>query len=448
MKNRNVAICGAGLCGTLLAIRLAQKGCKVTLLEKRPDMRKMTVAAGRSINLALSSRGLKALELIGLKEEVLKDCIPMKGRMIHAADGETRFSHYSGRENHHINSIPRGGLNMTLLDKADTYDNISTSFNTFCESLQLVDNSVQLTVKEGDSTKTLTFDAVFGADGAGSSIRKNLEQHNALTASQEFLSHGYKELTIPPGPDGSFRLEQNALHIWPREKFMIIALPNPDGSFTVTAFFPNEGKNSFEYLNSEERVVQFFDTYFSSLLPYCPTYLEDFFKNPVGRLGTITCSRWEAGGKALLIGDAAHAIVPFYGQGMNASFEDVVVFDELYDQYDGNWSLVFEEYSKLRKQDADAIALLALDNFHEMQNQVIHPYFVKKRQLEMQLEKTFEQYHSKYSLVTFCEHIPYSKAKELGRKQDELLLELCSSDEEVSLDKVMKQVNSLKETYL
>jgi len=448
MKKNNVVICGAGLCGTLLAIRLAQRGVNTTLIEKRPDMRKATVAAGRSINLALSNRGLRALELIGIKEEVLKSCIPMKGRMIHTTDGSQRFSHYSGRASNQINSVPRGGLNMTLLDKAETYDNLTLLFDTPCQSISINDDEVVLVCGKGQDTQTLQPDAVIGADGAGSSVRKSMSDSHHFTVSQDFLSHGYKELTIPPGPDGSFLLDQNALHIWPRGQFMVIALPNPDGSFTVTAFFPNEGPNSFAYLNSEERVTDFFEEYFAGLLPYCPDYLEDYFKNPVGRLGTISCAPWQVGGRVVLMGDAAHAIVPFYGQGMNASFEDVVVFDQLLDQYSDDWSKLLEAFSKQRKPNADAIAALALDNFYEMQDHVIHPGFVKKRKLEMQLEKNYPDYHSKYSLVTFCDHIPYSIAKELGRKQDQLLLELCAGEDSLSLDSVISKVNSLKQLYL
>ncbi len=449
MKKNTVVICGAGLCGTLLAIRLAQKGCQVTLIEKRPDMRKASIAAGRSINLALSNRGLRALDLVGIKEEVLKTCIPMKGRMIHTTDGMQRFSHYSGREQHHINSVPRGGLNMTLLDKAETYENIKIYFETPCKTIELSDDCVQVVLGDGAFTKVLTPDVVIGTDGAGSAVRKSLEVTHQLAVSQSFLSHGYKELTIPPGPDGGFLLDQHALHIWPRGKFMVIALPNPDGSFTVTAFFPNEGPDSFAFLDSEERVTAFFEQYFAELIPYCPDYLNDFFKNPVGRLGTISCAPWQVGGRIVLMGDAAHAIVPFYGQGMNASFEDVVVFDELYDKHNGDWSTVIEAFSQKRKPDADAIAALALDNFHEMQDHVIHPGFVKKRQLEMQLEKNYDDYHSKYSLVTFCEQIPYSVAKALGRKQDQLLLELCTNEEEsIELDTVMKKLAVLKADYL
>lgn len=444
-----MVISGAGLCGTLLAIRLAQKGCNVTLAEKRPDMRKTSVAAGRSINLSLSDRGLRALELVGVKEDVLKTCIPMNGRMIHAGDGTQRISNYSGRPDHFISSVPRGGLNMVLLDKADAYENISILFETPCQSIQLTDDQIQVTLGEGSTAQTLQPDVLIGADGAGSAVRRNLEQAEKITVNQEFLSHGYKELKIPAGPNGSFLLEQNALHIWPRGAFMVIALPNPDGSFTVTAFFPNEGDNSFAYLNSEERTTQFFETNFSSLLEYSPDYLQDFFNNPVGRLGTISCSPWHADGKVLLIGDAAHAIVPFYGQGMNASFEDVVVFDELYDLHQGNWSEILPAFSKKRIGDADAIAELALDNFYELQDHVIHPEFVRKRQLEMKLEQHYPNYHSKYALVTFCDQIPYSKAKALGRKQDELLLELCSMEkEQISLDMVMKKMEALRESYL
>lgn len=443
-----VLIVGAGLCGTLLAIRMAQKGHQVLLHEKRGDMRKETMSAGRSINLALSNRGLKALALIDMEEEVLSECIPMRGRMIHTLDGQTRFSPYSGREGEYINSVPRGGLNIALLNKAETYPNIQLVFNSNCTSIDLENG--RATFKDGRSGETSEVEAavVLGTDGAGSAVRRSLEASNleGFHCDQHFLSHGYKELCIPPGENGAFQIEKNALHIWPRSTYMVIALPNLDGSFTVTAFFPYGGAYGFDQLKTKEQVLAFFDRHFADLKPYLPNLETMYFENPVGKLGTIKCFPWQANGKVLLLGDAAHAIVPFYGQGMNASFEDVVVFDALYDQHQGNWSTLLPAYQKNRKPDADAIAELALDNFNEMQDHVADPVFVKKRKLEMQLEQQFPEYYSKYSLVTFNENLSYSKAKQLGRKQDELLMAICAQagDEALDLKEILGLINELK----
>ncbi len=447
MKKDKVLIIGAGLCGTLLAIRMAQKGHEVILCEKRPDMRKADISAGRSINLALSNRGLKALRMIGLEQKVLEECIPMKGRMIHTQEGDLRFSSYSGREGEHINSVPRGGLNITLLDQAEKFENITLHFNQICTKVDL-DNATA-TFKDYQTGEEQTIEAavILGTDGAGSSVRKSMEQNAKFNAqiSQEFLSHGYKELNIPPGENDSFQIEKNALHIWPRGSYMVIALPNLDGSFTVTAFFPMTGNNGFDQLDTKEKVRSFFEEHFPDLVPFVPALEEDYFSNPVGKLGTIKCYPWQANGKVLLLGDAAHAIVPFYGQGMNASFEDVVVFDALYDEYQGDWSKLLPAYEEVRKTDADAIAELALDNFHEMQDHVADPIFVKKRQLEMQLEQQFPEYYSKYSMVTFNENLSYRQAKELGRRQDELLMEICSKTdlETLDLEVVLQQVAEL-----
>ena len=245
--------------------------------------------------------------------------------------------------------------------------------------------------------------------------------------SQDFLRHGYKELTIPPAENGGFRIEKNALHIWPRGNFMVIALPNLDGSFTVTMFHPYGGAYGFDALTNREQVAAFFDEQFPDLPPHAPTLLEDYFANPVGTLGTIRCYPWQAFGKALIMGDAAHAIVPFYGQGMNASFEDVTVFDGILNEYEGDWARIFAEFQDLRQTDANAIADLAVDNFYEMRDHVANPVFVKKRQLEMQLEQTFPEYYSKYSLVTFNEGLRYSEARDKGRRQDDFLMNLCEN---------------------
>lgn len=442
-----IIIVGAGLCGTLLAVRLAQRGYKVSLHEKRGDMRKKHVDAGRSINLALSARGLMALERVGLKEVVLEECIPMRGRFIHPLNGESFISPYSGRSEDYINSVSRGGLNSTLLDEAEKLENITMHFNSKCLGVDL--KAAKATFKNLQTGETVEEqgDIVIGTDGAGSAVRQSFMRNTIpllFNFSQNFLRHGYKELSILPTENGGYRIEKNALHIWPRGSFMIIALPNLDGSFTVTMFHPFEGENGFNQLDSEEKVRTFFEAQFPDLIPYMPHYVEEFFENPVGTLGTIKCFPWQAYGKTLIMGDASHAIVPFYGQGMNASFEDVRVFDDVLNELEGkaDWEQIFTRFQNLRVENANAIADLAIDNFHEMQDRVDDADFIKKRKLEMKLEQTFPDYYSKYSLVTFRPELQYSTAMKLGRAQDELLLEICEGKEveELDLEEVMGTV--------
>lgn len=448
-KNEKVIIIGAGLCGTLLAVRLAQRGYQVSLHEKRSDMRREDVDAGRSINLALSSRGLKALDRVGIKEAILEECIPMKGRMIHPLGGEKFFSRYSGREEDYINSVSRGGLNIALLDEAEKLPNIQIHFESNCTNINL--EEALATFQNGQTGESWEEKGavVIGTDGAGSVVRRNMMGKTTqllFNYSQNFLRHGYKELSIHPTENGGWKIEKNALHIFPRGQFMIIALPNLDGSFTLTMFHPYEGEIGFNNLDTKEKVKAFFEEYFPKLLPYIPHYLEEYFENPVGTLGTIKCYPWQAFGKALVMGDASHAIVPFYGQGMNASFEDVTVFDEILNQYEGDWGKVFYEFQEARVENANAIADLAIDNFTEMQDRVDDEDFMKKRKLEMQLEQQFPDYYSKYSLVTFKPDLPYAQAMKLGRAQDELLLKICTNGnlEKISLEEIHQQLKDLQ----
>jgi len=441
MKNDHVLIIGAGLCGTLLAIRMAQRGYRITLCEKRPDMRTTDLAAGRSINLALSNRGLKALRLVGLEDAVRDECIPMYGRMIHALAGEPFLSKYSGRPDEYINSVSRSGLNIALLNIADTYDTIDLKFGMNCTGIDLKNATAHF-----QQSPDIQADVVIGTDGAGSAVRRSMMSHTTellFNYSQDFLRHGYKELTIPPTANGDYRIEKNALHIWPRGNFMVIALPNLDGSFTVTMFHPYGGDYGFDALDTREKVKQFFEEQFPDLPPHSPTLLDDYFTNPVGTLGTIRCYPWQAFGKALIMGDAAHAIVPFYGQGMNASFEDVTVFDQILDKHEGDWKRIFTTFQDTRQPDANAIADLAVDNFHEMRDHTANPIFIEKRQLEMQLEQTFPDYYSKYSLVTFNENMSYSEAMKRGRRQDKILMNLCEQHEGDSWDLEAVRTNVL-----
>jgi kynurenine 3-monooxygenase len=455
----NILIIGAGLCGSLLALRMAQRGYEVTLVEKRPDLRKVTQDAGRSINLALSDRGLRGLRLAGVEDEAKKLCIPMNGRMIHDKAGNTFLSPYSGRKDEYINSISRPGLNMLLLDEAEKMPNVNIIFNHACEEVDLENASATFRDFNSKKETTITADVIFGTDGAGSAVRKSMfESHKFLFSfSQQWLSHGYKELQIPAAENNGYRTYKNALHIWPRGEDMLIALPNLDGSFTVTLFLPYENSDyCFANLTSPEMVHEYFNKEFPDVVEMIPNLSEEFFGNPTGPLGTVKCSPWNSFGKVLLLGDAAHAIVPFYGQGMNASFEDVVVFDEILEKYTSeeniNWNNLFKEYEALRKKDTDAIADLAVDNFHEMKEHTAMEIFQRKRKLETAFEAEFpEDYYSKYSLVTFKESITYSEALKRGRAQDKAILNLLDDGkitDEMSLKEKLELVKKETEAIL
>ena len=427
-QQEHILIIGAGLCGSLLALRMAQRGYRITLVEKRPDLREVHQDAGRSINLAFSDRGMKGIRLVGLEEEVKQLCIPMNGRMLHDTDGNTFFSPYSGRTDEYINSISRTDLNIMLLNAADQFDNLTVHFNLGCKTVTLQEASATFKHYITKEEHTFQGDILLGADGAGSALRKSMYLHKKFlfSFSQNYLNHGYKELSIPAVEGGGYRTEKNALHIWPRGSDMIIALPNLDGSFTVTLFLDyDDAPDSFASLNSPEAIQEYFERQFPDAVTLMPNLIQEFQKNPVGPLGTIKCSPWHAYGKTCILGDAAHAIVPFYGQGMNASFEDVVVFDQVLEQYKGDWDAVFKNYEKTRKKDTDAIADLAVDNFHEMKEHTASPLFREKRKLETAFEKEFpNDYFSKYSLVTFNEHIGYQEAMQRGRAQDKAILNL------------------------
>jgi kynurenine 3-monooxygenase len=429
-----IVVIGAGLCGSLLAARLAKRGQKVLLFERRTDIRLTGEEGGRSINLALSIRGLNSLNLVGADQEALKMAIPMQARMIHFKDGSTRWSPYSGREGDYINSISRGGLNALLLDKAEQNKNLEIRFNTPCLSVDIEANTA--TFRDNRNGKTFVQEAsvIIGTDGAGSAVRRSYlarSSSSLFNYSQHFLEHGYKELHIYPNDDGSHKIKKNCLHIWPRGNYMVIALPNLDGSFTVTCFFPYKGANGFEELTEPSQLFSFFKEEFPDAFQLMPNLISDFYNNPTGSLGTIKCYPWTTNGNSLLMGDAAHAIVPFYGQGMNCSFEDVLVFDQMIDEYGLDWATVFSAYQNERKKDTDAIADLAIDNFYEMRDHVANEHFIRKRNLEMKLEKQFDDYYSKYSLVTFRPDLSYHEAMVKGRAQDEYLMKICKQTKEI-----------------
>lgn len=426
----SIIIIGSGLCGTLMALRLAQKGYQVDIYEKRPDMRQANIGGGRSINLALSDRGLKGLEMVGLREKTLELVIPMKGRQIHDQKGNQQFFSYSGRQGEVINSISRKGLNILLMDEAQKTGKIRFFFRHECSDIDFDRGVATVKNLETHEESTISGEVILGTDGAFSAVRQAMmRQSGALRFqySQSFLDTGYKELTIPATVEGGFRLEKNALHIWPREGFMLIALPNLDGSFTVTLFLPFEGEKSFANLHSPTEIKQFFDTYFASATEHMPDLVEDFYENPTSSLCTIKCFPWQVGGKVALMGDAAHAVVPFYGQGMNASFEDCFVLDACMDQFPGDWNKILSAYESARKVNGDAIGDLAVDNFYEMKAATADPVFALKRRIELDLEQNFPDYFSKYSMVTFREDLPYKIAMDKGREQDAQLMEYAKT---------------------
>ncbi|MEL6588965.1 MAG: NAD(P)/FAD-dependent oxidoreductase [Bacteroidota bacterium] len=427
MKEKIVVI-GAGLCGTLLAIRLAQRGYAVDLYERRPDMRRADVPAGRSINLALSDRGIKALRMVGMEDFAKEEVVPMHGRMIHPLGGDPWLSPYSGRKEDFINSVSRSGLNEALLNVAQGYDEINLYFDHPCTQVDLKGGRVAFKNEVDGSENWVEASAFFAADGAGSVVRRAILGHSAsllFQYEQKWLHHGYKELSFPPAENGGWRIEKNALHIWPRGSYMMIALPNLDGSFTGTLFHPFKGEHGLNSLDTKDKVRDYFQRVYPDAVPHLPDLEEEYFDNPTSPLGMIKCYPWQVEGKFLLIGDSAHAIVPFYGQGMNCAFEDVVVLDQYLEEFGNDWERVFQAYQQDRKADTDAICDLAIDNFYEMRDHVDDEAFMRKRQLEMKMEQELADYYSKYSLVTFAEDLPYAAAMQQGRRQDEILLQLC-----------------------
>lgn len=443
-NNTKIAVVGAGLCGTLMAVRLAQLGYNIDLYERRPDLRSVDISAGRSINLALSDRGLRALDMIGIKDMISQEIIPMHGRMIHPSNGESVLYPYSGRKGEYINSVSRGGLNARLLDKAETYDSISLFFDSPISNVDLDTSELTVMIK-GNDTK-IKYDLILGTDGAGSVVRRSIQKRSnqlRFDFQQKWLSTGYKELHIPPTIDGGWKIEKHALHIWPRDGHMMIALPNLDGSFTLTMFIPFEGPVGIDKLSTDEKITAFMNENFPDAVVHIPDLLEQFHSNPTSSLGTIKCYPWVYG-RTMLLGDSAHAIVPFYGQGMNCAFEDCVVLDELITLHNHDWDMILQSYQRQRKVDTDAIADLAEDNFYEMRDATADPIFNKKRQIELRLENEHPEYYSKYSLVTFKPELPYHKAMKQGRLQNKVLYEIAKKVDDpttVDLKKVLDKVD-------
>lgn len=423
---KEVSIIGAGLVGSLLSIYLSKRGYNVKVYERRGDMRSGTVAAGRSINLALSDRGIKALEEVGIMDEIRNIAIPMHGRYIHNADGSTAFQPY-GAAGQFINSVSRGELNKKLMDLAEQHG-VSIHFNERCENIDWKKNEIHFENLKEDSTSVVPAGLCFGSDGAYSSARLAHQlQHDRMQYQQYYIDFGYKELCIPSGPDGGFLLEKNALHIWPRGNFMLIALPNTDGSFTCTLFFPFEGPVSFQSLDTKEKVREFFNHTFADAAALMSTLEEDFFHNPTSSLVTVKCYPWIRGDHFALIGDAAHAIVPFFGQGMNCGFEDCSVLDRLMEKHGDNWETILQQFQELRKPDADAIAELALNNFIEMRDKVGDPKFLLQKKIEAAFSKKYpDKWTPAYSQVTFSPQIRYSEALRNSVRQEGIMQQVMA----------------------
>jgi kynurenine 3-monooxygenase len=411
---------GSGLAGGLLAAYLGRRGYEVDLYERRADPREGNIVGGRSINLAISTRGIHALEQIGIADEALRHAIPMRGRMIHDKSGALHFAPYDVDPKKCINSIGRAALNATVIEAAQRYSNVRVHFDHRCTRVDI--DSALAHLETANRAVTAQGDAVLGVDGAFSAVRKSMQSQIAnFRHDESYLAHGYKELTIPPGPNGSWLMEKNALHIWPRKSFMMIALPNPDGSFTCTLFWEFEGPRSFGTTKTNADVRRFFEEEFPDSVPLMPTLLDDFRNNPTGSLVTIRCAPWFYRDKVCLVGDAAHAVVPFYGQGMNAAFEDCFVLDECLDEFPENRPRAFAEYFRRRKGNTDALADLAIGNFIEMRDKTTSKMFRAKKKLDHALEAALPGiYLPLYTMVTFT-RIPYGTAAKRARVQDSLV---------------------------
>ncbi|CAN5569891.1 NAD(P)/FAD-dependent oxidoreductase [soil metagenome] len=428
---KKITLVGAGLAGSLLSIYLAKKGYHVNVFERRSDMRKAKVEAGRSINLALSTRGIHALKEIGLYDEIKKIAIPMYGRMMHAVDGSLTFQRYGKDDSEYINSVSRAELNIKLLSLADKFESIKIFFNQRCAGFDPENGYCYFTDEITGETKTVSSETIIGTDGSSSALRMDMLKLPGFNFSQEYLKHGYKELTIPAGFDKSFRMEKNALHIWPRGSFMLIALPNIDGSFTCTLFHPYDGDEGLNSLNSELKIRTFFEKYFPDTLELIPDLVSAFLSNPTGSLITIKCDPWYYKDVLCLLGDSSHAILPFFGQGMNAAFEDCTVLDKCLDEFGNDWNKIYPEFFKRRKINTDSIADLASENFIEMRDKVGDEKFLLKKKVEHILEERYPgKFIPKYSMVTF-HRMPYSVAKNRGLIQEKILDKLVANISEV-----------------
>ncbi|OYQ39538.1 kynurenine 3-monooxygenase [Flavobacterium cyanobacteriorum] len=418
-----IAVVGSGLVGSLLAIYLKKAGHTVHVFDRSPDIRTIQFS-GRSINLAMSHRGWRAVNDIGIGEEIRKIATPMDKRAIHLVGQPLTYQYY-GQEGECIFSISRGVLNRKMISLAEEAG-VEFFFNSRIWDVNLTEATLHIGETERGAWEDLKYDKIFGADGAFSRVRHRMQRQSMFNYSQEFLNIGYKELNIPANPDGTHKLDKNSLHIWPRREFMLIALPNLDGSFTCTLFMPFEGENSFEALRDKETLEAFFATHFPSTVDVIPKLVEDFFKNPTSTLVTMKCYPWTYEDKIALIGDACHAIVPFYGHGMNAGFEDITVLNRLMQEHGDDWKTIFSKYQQERKPNADAIAELSYRNFIEMSSDTADPRFL----LRKKIEKWFSEKHPQlwlplYSRVTFS-YRPYAEALAIGDHQKAIMDEIMA----------------------
>ncbi len=432
MQKKDILIVGAGLAGCLLAIYLARRGISVKLFEKRPDMRTHEIPAGRSINLSLSARGIHALSEVDLLRKIQPHLVAMPGRMLHRKSGEMHYQAYGKNPSDLHYSVSRGVLNRLLLDAAEATRKVSMFFNEECADMNLATQRMSFKSSITGSIRSTGFEAVIGTDGAGSAVCRALVEADAIEYLHEPLAHGYKELTIPAGPNGEHRIEKNALHIWPRGGYMLIALPNTDGSFTVTLFMPYQGSASFDALADDAAVLKFFQEQYPDSVDLIPGLTADFIRNQTGELGTIRCNPWNLGAKALLLGDAAHAVVPFHGQGMNCAFEDCTEFNRCLELYN-DWEELFQTVDQIRRPNANAIADMALENYIEMRDSVRDPKFHLHKEIEWLLEERHpDRFIARYSMVMF-HRIPYAEAQRRGTIQAGILERLSADVDNVEL---------------
>jgi kynurenine 3-monooxygenase len=415
-----IRIVGAGPTGALLAILLERRGQQVELYEARPDPRAARADSGRSINLALADRGIHALKIAGMFDGLGSTLLPMRGRLIHYSSNATAFQPYGQRANEVIYSVSRHLLNRALIEAAAARPGIRLHFEHRLEAADFAAHTARIRDHKGNRAITVAMQPMLATDGAGSVMRREMAARKLIQAGESDLEHGYKELSIPSGPDGSFRLRSDALHIWPRGNFMLIALPNSDGSFTATLFLPKHGPVSFDSLRDAAAADEFLTRHFPDALALMPDAIAEFNAHPVGFLGTVSAAPWHVQGQAILIGDAAHAMVPFHGQGMNCCFEDCIQFDAA--AAAGDWEQVFKEFDTARKPNTDAIAAMARDNYLEMRETVADPRFQLQQALSLELERRFpRRFIPRYSMVMFHHEIPYRTALERGASQSDIL---------------------------
>jgi kynurenine 3-monooxygenase len=427
-RGRTVNIVGAGLSGALLSVLLARRGWSVTLYERRADPRQSQPERGRSINLALASRGVRALERAGVMQRVQPLLIPMRGRMVHEPGGAAALQPYGQREHELIWSVGRADLNRVLIEEAARHAGVRVRFNQTCLGADVQAGRLEFRDQTGGDDYHVALAPTIATDGAASAVRASLATAGLLRAHEEWLDHDYKELTISCAAARD-TLAREALHIWPRGGFMLIALPNTDGSFTATLFLARNGPRSFAALDSSPAVLEFFQREFPDVVPLLPDLTAQFAAHPQGQLGSVHSAPWHIGGQVLLLGDAAHAIVPFHGQGMNAAFEDCAVLDALLEG-NGDWASCFAEFEQVRRPNAAAIAQMALENYGEMRDAVLDARYLRRKAIAMALERRFpERFIPRYSMVMFHPEIPYAEALRRGALQTQLLAELDPGDD-------------------